>query len=211
MEEHFTMKEKDQLRIESFWTWFVSNEQKIKDVIQQGSGNEKELLVNALDNQILAFGLFKWEIGPGDNRPFFFTISPNGSEELLQISTAIIDAAPYLSDWDFYPALPVKAHQLQFTLFDDFLTEHEIDATTWKAVLNPHFSRKVEIMIEAGNISHLAPETLLEAGDIATTHLLGESLKITHVKKIEVLPKLPETYKEEAFLITELKSRLEGA
>lgn len=202
-------QEREIKKIEGFWEWFITNEKKIKEVVENGSHSEKEALVDALDNQVLEFGLFKWEIGPGRNKSFFFTISPNGSQELLSISRSIMEAAPSRPDWDFHYALPEKDWDLKFSLYDDLLDKHDIDAIEWGAALMPLFNQKAVVVIEAPNISHLSHETQLEAGDVVITNQLGEAIKITHVKKIEVVSILPPENRDSRFPIQQLKQEME--
>ena len=202
-------QEKEFKKIEGFWEWFITNEKKIKEVVESGSHSEKEALVDALDNQVLEFGLFKWEIGPGTNKSFFFTISPNGSQELLSISRSIMEAAPSHLDWDFYYALPEKDWDLKFSLYDDLLDKHDIDANEWQVALMPLLNQKAVVVIEAPNISHLSDETQLEAGDIVITNQLGEAIKVTHVKKIEVVSSLPPENIASRFPIRRIKQEME--
>ena len=68
------MKMNDE-KIENLWKWFFSNEQKIRDCIENKSASEQDYIIEQLDNLILDLGMFTWEIGPGINKSWFFNLT----------------------------------------------------------------------------------------------------------------------------------------
>src|SRR5690606_8768571 len=109
------MTEIDKDKIEEFWEWFSMNVDHIKEVLSDDFHEGRKSLVKTTDNQVLQFGMFTWEMGPLDEQLYFLTISPNGSEELLQISKQIIEGSPSFPDWKFYYAKPAKNWDLKFS------------------------------------------------------------------------------------------------
>src|SRR5690606_8077079 len=124
----------------------------------------RKSLARNMDNFVLHFGMFTWEMGPVDGR-YYLTISPNGNEELLEVSEELIASAPELKRWNFYAAKPKKEWDLKFKVFDDFMTPHEVDASDWQYVWEHGPSRKITITVMANSIHHLDDETKLSAAD----------------------------------------------
>ena len=113
-------------RIYEFWDWFVEHEQKFRVISDPNAVREM------LNNQVLQFGIFSWEIGEGLSKPHTFTISPNGNPKMLRRSEAIIGEAPDLAQWEFYPAKPSQDWDFTFEMFDSFMVKRKIDATDWE-------------------------------------------------------------------------------
>lgn len=182
-------------RIEDFWEWFYKMEGKYKQFFTENAVVDRDQLVEAMNNRVLDFGMFSWEIGPTDPPGYYLTISPGGNKELLSISKSIMQAAPALRDWVFYPAKPAKPTDLAFNLYDSFMIERRIDAADWYFALKdgPDFSK--DIMLEAHSIKTLDEETQKTAGDLVVIRMIGEERKIKQVNKVLVFDKLPERYR----------------
>ena len=197
-------------KIQSFWEWFIETEEAIQEYFSEEEMVDKAALIESIDERVLDFGLFSWEIGPGVGRPFYLTISPNGSRERLRISKMIMESAPNLPDWEFHYAKPPKAWDLSFILFDDFMVEREVDASPWRYAFRNKQEGRVEVILEAQNTSHLDPDTRLIAGERAIANLLGEEVKINHVYRVEVVEALDEQDRAGSAPITELSQHLEA-
>jgi hypothetical protein len=193
-------------KIAHFWEWFDASEAHTRQVLLGKSEQEQEALVQAFNNQVLALGLFTWELGRGDSRPFYFTISPNGSRELLELSRQIMEAAPSLHHWEFNYAKPAQEWDLKFRLYDEDYNERDVDASVWKFRLEEGDGRGVIVVLEAANLSHLDEETQKTATEQVVMSLLGEEQKILHVEKIQVLTRLSA----HSTPIQQLKSRFEA-
>lgn len=197
-------------QIESFWEWFVEYEDTIKEFFDEESLVDKNALIEEINNQVLDFGMFSWEIGPGSSRNYYLTISPNGKSDQLELSRRIMAAAPDLPDWEFHHAKPAKDWNLQFTIYDDFMREQLIDASEWQFALVPKPSRQVDIFLQADNIDFLDAETRATAGDLVVTNLLGEERKINYVRRIEILSAHEEPQQAADQPIGRLKEQLEA-
>lgn len=181
------MKEIEKEKIEDFWEWFANNVNHIKEVLSNDFHGGRKSLVKTMDNQVLQFGMFTWEMGPLDEQLYFLTISPNGNEELLEISKQIMERSPSFPEWSFNYAKPAKKWDLKFSVFDDFMEEHKIDASSWNYLIEQNKSNDINIVIEAGNLSHLDQETKMTAVDLVVTSLIGEAFKIYNVKGLRVV------------------------
>ncbi len=180
-------------KIDLFWEWFEANDEHIREVLTGRSDQDKEALVNTLNNQVLNLGMFTWEMGHGKSKPFYLTISPNGSRELLALSREIMKAAPYLPDWEFNHAKPAQVWDLKFRVYDEDYNEHDVDASKWKFTLRQFSAERIIIMLEAHNIAHLDSETKRTTTEQVVTSLLGEEQTIMHVEKIEIFNTVENT------------------
>jgi len=197
-------------KIESFWEWFVDYEDTIKEFFDDDSEIDKNALIEEINNQVLDFGLFSWEIGPGVSKNYYLTISPNGKPEQLRLSRKIMTAAPDLPDWEFHHAKPAKKWNLQFTIYDDFMRERSIDASDWRFTLMQRPGQQVDIFLKADNIDFLDTDTRATAGDLVVTNLLGEETKINKVRRIQVLSAGEEPQQAANQPIELLKEKLEA-
>ena len=194
-------------KIKLFWEWFINNEALMRAVVNDDFHEQRESLINAIDNQVLDFGMFTWEIEENKENKISFTISPNGNVELLELSKFIIEHAPNLSNWKFNYAKPIKNWDFTFSVFDDYANEHEIDASEWNFVLLPVNDNKVKVIIEANNITNLDYETKLSAGNFVLTNTLGEECKINNVYEVEIVNELENQYKAFGIQIINLQKQ----
>lgn len=192
-------------KIDSLWQWFLANEQKIKDAIDEGSDFDREDIVDNLNNLILAMGMLSWEIGPGQETAWSLTISPNADRERMLITQKIIEAAPYLSGWEFHHSKPAKTWDRTFQLSDDFMTEHEVDASPWSFVVSMEADGLINILLEAPNIETLDSFTAQTAAEIVVINEIGEEAKILHVGEIVVVREMASEMKEAKADIAYLK------
>ncbi len=204
------MNQDSNTKIKSFWKWFVENEIRIREVLDSDLQGEREALINDLDNLILDFGMFTWEIGHGSEKLFFLTVSPNGNRERLGISKSIMKSAPDLSDWEFYYAKPAKDWDLQFSLFDNNIVEQHVNARDWSFALIKQQDNKIKIIIEADNVTHLDFDTRLTAADLVVTSMLGEERKIMSVGDIEIVNKFEEWQRSYSLPMLSLKEGFEA-
>ena len=199
----------DHRKIEFFWEWFVGNEARIRDVVENYTPYDREVIVHELDNQILEFGMFTWEIGHGFSRSYYLTISPNGDQEMLARSRLIMKSAPDLTFWEFYHARPVKDWDLIINLYDDMMNEHHINASEWKFILSRGRNNRINVLIEASNMGHLDNETKWTAGNMVVISLIGEECRINEVNKIDIIDKFEDQHKDTGSPIVDLKQYLD--
>lgn len=174
-------------KIQEFWKWFVLNEAIIVEAINASKDQDHSELTGQLDNQILNFGTFAWEIGFGQSKPYFLTISPNNSSKFLAISKSIMKAAPSLKSWEFNAAKIPVDWDLNFKIYDAEFDAHKVDASGWQQVLKKNLDQSINIILLAKSISHLDLDTQMRAADMVVTSLIGEELRINAIQEIEVV------------------------
>jgi hypothetical protein len=195
-------------KLELLWRWFVQNEYLIKNAIEQELSIEQEYLIDQLNNLILEFGRLTWDIGMDEQNNWFFTISPNGNQDLVELTEHIIEAAPRHLDWIFYAGKPQKNWERTFSLYDHEMDVVEIDANSWYYVAFLEADGTVELIIEANNIKHLDPETIEIAGNLFLVHELGEKMSLQIVSKVTLVPQLNPDDAASKYPIADLKEHL---
>ena len=195
-------------KIEKLWKWFFSNEQKIRDCIENKSASEQDYIIEQLNNLILDLGMFTWEIGPGINKPWFFTISPNGDKDLIKKSRKIIDSAPDHADWEFNYCKPAKDWDRNFILYDNFMNEQKIDASNWKYVALQNKDGMIKLILEAKNVGHLDSDTAKTAANLVVLNEIGEENKIYRISSVEIVDELDKKHDSRKADIKDLKKQI---
>ena len=190
-------------KINFFWEWFVEHEEKFRIIADPHAVREM------IDNQVLQFGIFSWEIGIGNTKPHTFTISPNGNPKMLRRSEAIIGEAPEMPLWEFYPARPAKDWNFIFEMFDSFMVKRAIDSSNWEYILRMTPQQKLRILIFADNIDFLDQEDKIVAADLVMNNIIGEMDKIYYVDSIDFVPYFDESSEGDLKLLPSLKFEFE--
>ena len=192
-----------QYKINQFWEWFVQHEQEFREV------EDANRVVEMLNNQVLDFGLFSWQIGEGNVKPHHFTISPNGDKIRLRLSKQIMAKAPNLEHWEFYPSKPPKLNwDYHFEAFDRSLIKQSFNTQNWEVVLRSNSSEKLQIIIFAENILQLDEDDLPMVADLVVTNLIGEEMKIHFVESIHFVDDFEAHEEDRVFKLAELRDRL---
>ncbi len=196
----------NEIKIEKLWQWFIANEQQIIEIIRNESVSEN--IIENIDNLILDLGMFTWQIGEGKNKPWFFTISPNGDRELIKVSQIIIERAPNLKNWEFNYSKPAKEWDRMFIIYDSIMNEQHIDASNWKFVALQNGDGMIELILEAANIEHLDRETATTAAELFVTSEIGEETKIQKVISVEIVDQMGPQHNSQKTGIRDLKQHL---
>lgn len=196
----------DQLtaKIESFWEWFVGMEPQYRAFFTEEIAVNHKFLKDSMDNRVLDFGRFKWEMGEGKEVKYFLTISPNGSPELFDISRQIVSLSPSLFDWEFFSAKPPKIWDYTFDIYDDFMRLTPVDATVWKFSMVKNRQGFLDLIVAAPNIQNLDPDTIKAAGETVIINILGEADFIKRIGSVEIVPAFEEEKLEGIFPIQNL-------
>jgi len=191
-------------KINDFWNWFVEHEEKFRIITDPHAAREM------LDNQVLQFGKFAWEIGKGQYKSHTFTISPNGNAEMLRRSQAIVGEAPDLKHWEFFAAKPALDWDFILEMYDSFIVKQRIDSSDWEYLfrMTPEF--KIRILLYAENIDFLDEDDRKSASDFVINSIIGEADKIDYVDSIEFISFINETQEEDIKSILELKFEFEN-
>ena len=180
-----------ELKIKQFWDWFIDNEYQFREV------TDTKTVVELLNNQVLEFGMFAWEIGVGLEKPHSFTISPNGDKKRLFLSRQIFKQAPELQHWEFNYCRPVrKDWDLTFEVFNSSMIKQVYDASKWEFVLEEEDNQKIAILLKATNIVTIDFDDLPSIADLVVNNMLGEERRINDVHSIRFIDDfLPEDEK----------------
>src|SRR5215475_7133011 len=125
-------------QIDDFWKWFIRESKNFNST----SSNSKFL--STIDSTISSWGL-GWEVGPGFEKEDSFTISPNGTQSLVELTNRIIERAPVLEKWEFYSWKQAKDNWNSIRIFNGM---YEFNANDWKYVLLKYPDDKIEILIK---------------------------------------------------------------
>lgn len=168
-------------KIHQFWDWFSKSDHLFKNM------DDPQTAVEEMDNHVLEFGLFSWEIGEGQSRPYYLQVSPNGDGARLDISYKLMKAAPNLRDWEFRYCKPPLDWDYRFEINDQSLVPLTVDASEWEFILKVLPDGLVEVVICAKNMETVDVEDQLNAAEMALTKILGEELVINHLGALEVV------------------------
>ena len=191
-------------KINEFWDWFSEHEEKFRIIRDPHAAREM------LDNQILQFGVFAWEIGEGRNKPHTFTISPNGNPKMLRRSQAIIGEAPEMKHWEFFAARPARDWDFILEMYDSFMVKQRIDSADWEYLLRMTPGFKIRILLYAENIDFLDDDDKKSAADFVINSVIGEADKIDYVDSIEFISFVNETQEDDIKSLLELKFEFEN-
>ena len=194
MESYFPIE-----KITEFWEWFEEHEEKFRIITDPNGVRER------LDNQVLLFGIFSWEIGEGRNNTHTFTISPNGNDKMLKRSETIMEYAPDLPKWEFYAAKPSKDWDFTFEMFDSFMMKRTVDAADWEYIIRMTPERKIKILIYTENVDFLDMDDKLVAADLVINNIIGEADKINFVESISFIPFVDEHQEMDIKMMPELQ------
>ncbi len=184
-------------KIEAFWQWFEHHEPLFSAV------EDPEKVVELLNDQVLSFGLFAWELSQGIDAPHAFTISPNGDRERLALSTAIVAAAPTLPGWEFYAAKPAVTDPYQWEVYNSFMQLQTIDASDWIYVAMKGLEG-FRLIICTGMLHGFEVEDLAAIGTQLINRILGEATCIMHFSAIEVVMSFEMEHESISSPITDL-------
>lgn len=195
-------------KILDFWRWFVKNDNLIKNCIENSSQSDQAYVVEQMNNYTLSFGTFTWDIGLDDSNAWFFTISPNGDEELLKVSEEIMAMAPVHMDWIFHSSKPAKVWDRRFNVYNDLLDSVDIDASSWHYIAFEEDDGRLELIIEAQNLDNLDAETAEIAANLFVVSELGEKVRIDRVSTVSIVRNLESEYEDSKAHISDLKEHV---
>ncbi|MBC7820974.1 MAG: hypothetical protein IAG10_29160 [Planctomycetaceae bacterium] len=127
-----------------------------------------------------------WEYGPAVNGPGHrLVITPESARELRPLTTAIIERAPRLSGWEFYPyRLAENLESAQATVAGR--TGGSLDGVVVDARIGEH--HLIDLTFRSPRTRNAGDQQSLNDAFVATETLLGEELLDKWVGVIEVAP-----------------------
>ncbi|MGX5817555.1 hypothetical protein ACWKWU_05125 [Chitinophaga lutea] len=185
-----------------FWRWFGVNAPYLSP------DNPDESVLASLDEKVADMGTFNWELGPGKEKPYLFTISPAGAPDQLPVTKQIISLAPELEDWEFYYAIQPKDWDYYFEyelLNGGFIG---IDVSGWTYVLLEYNDSMFDILVKAPELMALPEADRNIAAEIALNCTIGEALRLERIAKLEVVGDFETEFIPHASSITVLETHL---
>jgi|SRR6266498_4588913 len=193
----------DQLRAREFWAWFSEAQAEITLAV---SNSDHDWLRENLTPRVTALTphpenpTINWEIGPGKTKRWQFSLSPLVKANLIA-TRIIIDAAPELPEWEFYPAKPPRRFENAIYRFsDDTREELEFDVRNWEYILTSLGGGRMFTIEVVGDFPAWIDEAMRrKIGHLTVEGILGEELLIERVHSIiastkaEVDPRAPRT------------------
>lgn len=166
-------------KIDDFWSWFG----KSADQLSLG----KKSSIRQLGVKVESLGDYGWEIGPGfhgDGESKSFVLSPKGNPELLEQTKAIIAKAPYIDNWEFWPAKPPKKWNRKFYFTSRNGDKVAVDASTWKYTLLRYDDGLLEIIFYAPNLFELSEALREKSVWLVADSELGEEFVIKNIAAV---------------------------
>lgn len=187
--------ETKQIKYEEFWNWF----EKCQNLLEEVTLTHP--IISEIDIQVKKLGDFTWEIGPGIDKPYSFTLSPGGDMDLLTISKEIISFSPSLKEWEFYHAKPQKDWD---KYFDVIINDKKIriDISEWEYVLLQYEDDTFDIDIRPVPYFDYYDDDKYGIVDMVLCSLIGEENRITKFVELNVVKEFePETERSKSHLV----------
>jgi hypothetical protein len=173
--------------IAAFWGWFASIAAALARNLEDGD------LLAELDARLRELGPLGWELGPGRKEPCSLVISPAGDRAMLELTRAIVAAAPALHGWELWPAKPPRPWDFQLEVDDLQGTSIAIDASTWRyAIRRSRGGSGRELVLEAPELGSWPADEQRAAAEIILDSLLGEERRLESVVAVRVTARLDE-------------------
>jgi hypothetical protein len=193
----------DHSKVAEFWkTIFPVLERVLTD-------HENDQLIMQLDSIVSAYCDFDWEYGPSEKTDFYFCLSPNLREELIDEIDDVISRAPNLIGWEFICGKPRKPGVVNWVMLNEREEEITIDAHSWRCVVYKFPDNTVDLDIKLTGVNGNL-DTQCIAVDILLTNILGERSFIKVVKGVNIVSEFEERNAEKSIVIEDLFKVIDG-
>jgi hypothetical protein len=176
-----------QKEIQEFWRWFMGHRE------QLSSRSVLDATIKELEDKLSSLKITDWEIGPGKKAKYMMAFSPAGNSNTLEITKEIIKSCPteLLKEWEFYPAKAPKNWDLRFFINNNNDESIEVDGKLWELIVYKFKDKTYDVVMKPPEalLKSLNSEALNWAAIIIVDGEIGEELRITRVKDIEVVKK----------------------
>ena len=179
--------------IGKFWNWFQINSKSL----EKKEISHKHIL--ELEQNLFAIHKLDWELGPGRSKPFMLSLSPNGDPNLFELTKQIVEEAPLLDDWEFFPAKPPRDWNLVFQLSYEG-REVLIDGKQWEFLAFKFKDGTFDLDFKPVEGIGLPDEYLNWAATILVDGELGEDRRIRTIANIATVKSWSEEHAPSARL-----------
>ena len=194
-------------RIGEFWRWFASVQDKLAALLEKGVTEEIARMVAAKMNELT--NEVGWEVGPGAERPYSFSIALNGSLENLAVAEEIVKEAPVLPNWEIYAGRPPKNWDGRIRLRNKQGQVVTLDSSGWRYILAGYDGNSFfDIAIIADwPIMDLAAKK--QAASLAIQAVLGEVTMLKRFDRVKVVVSPSPDQLARSSSISDLKNHLD--
>jgi hypothetical protein len=174
----------------NFWHWFARQERDILDAVRS---SDDDWLRSELTTRVLgllpedhAGPRINWEIGPGQKKPWRFSLSPLVKMN-LPLTRQVVAVAPELPLWEVFPAKPPRQLMRQeYRIVEVDGTEHKFQIDHWDYVLTRYKPGSFSILL----LGSLSQETEIairkKAAHIIVEGILGEEFVLEHIVETDL-------------------------
>jgi hypothetical protein len=170
----------DQLRVADFWERLIELLNSIK------SDPENNELINRIDKFISDTTEYDWEYGPSSKTEFYFCLSPNLREDLIEEVERIISLAPKIDGWEFIAGKPRKDEIVPWLMLDDNNLEIMVDPSNWRFILYKFKDNTFDIDVKLNDLNGSLDFQYM-AINILLTNALGEKEFMKWIKGINIV------------------------
>lgn len=193
---------KRSLQAAAFWNWFSQNASLIGRLLNDSDSHHIDEL---LSPRVRSLGEgIRWEVGPGVETEYRFSLSPNGNRDRLRLTDAIVAAAPNVIGWKFHSGKPPKQWDLRLNVRDV-----PIDARPWQYLLTGYNDGEFyDVTLVAPNLPASIDDLRDLAGYLVLEGILGERVVIERIGRIELVSDVPQSSVDRLSDIAVLASHL---
>lgn len=174
----------EQIDIRTFWNHLIPFLDQIK------ISPENSELIHRVDKFISDETEFDWEYGPSTGAEFYFCLSPNLREELMDDVERVIALAPTIDAWEFIAGKPRKNEILPWIMLDENNGEVEVDPSKWRFILYKFKDNTFDIDVKLDGLNRSLDFQYL-AINIMLTSALGEKEFMRLIKNISIVEEFP--------------------
>jgi hypothetical protein len=158
-------------KIRTFWESFASRRIEIEACYEAGRFDGMAVL---MDKQVHELNeRLVWEVGPGKMLEYSLTISGEGDRDLRMLCQTIVDSAPQINGWEFYPARQARPAPPGIS----FLGKSQVSSHDWRYIAKPHSSSgRVDITILSDQFNRVPEKEALEAVQLYLDFVFGEDI-----------------------------------
>lgn len=185
-----------------FWRWFIASAERLKNLY---SSDRLESLTNEVNRELDKIEPeLAWEMGPGKEKPYLFTISGEGNPRLRKLADLMIRLAPTdIEGWELYAARPARSAPGVVRLPE---SGEIFETIKWKFIPLEHpRTRRLDLVVVDDQLARSGRETALRAVSLYLDQVLGEdtveawigefrveSSIVAHGKKMYKMADLPD-------------------
>lgn len=170
----------EQIDIKSFWNHLTPL------LLEINISPENNELIHRIDNFISEEAEFDWEYGPSSTADFYFCLSPNLREELIDDVERMIALAPSIDGWEFIAGKPRKDEIVPWIMLGENDEEIEVDPSEWRFILYKFKDNTFDIDVKLDGLNGSQDFQYLVV-NIFLTSALGEKEFMRLIKNINIV------------------------